>query len=458
MFTKGRVKGLVLILTFVLLMSSVAMAAPVHKDIFTEVSGENIYNHIAELVYADDENPYGIDNARVTAFEGEWKAADYIHEQFESYGLEVERQKFPVSSFLSFGAEVTMTGSDREFTAGTLTFSPPTKGITAEVVYVGKGLTARDFQESVKGKIALIERGDITFYEKAQNAAAAGAIGAIIFNNAAGTISGTLGNPPDIPVVALTRADGLYLVDLLNRGQLVELTIVSDTKISNSFSQNVIGTLKADRGNTKKAQTIVIGAHYDAVDCPGANDNASGTAALMEVARVLSTKKLAYNIKFIAFGAEEIGLVGAAEYVKSLSDDELEDTVAMINMDMVGIGNRMGIMTVNRNTPSFVADLAEVYIQEFGHEYRRGASSASDHAPFEAAGIPVVFLNYGPDPYYHTDEDSLDKISKDNLYNMATLVTAMTYDMARTPMPNNISSLRNRINKYKFQNDEIPVE
>lgn len=452
-----KMRALVLGLVFILMMSSVALAAPTHKDIFEEVSADNIYNHIVALVKANDSHPNGIDNARVTGFRGEWDAADYVADTLESYGLKVEKTEFPILAFLSHGAEVTVNGQSLESKTFTYTPATPKEGITGEIVYCDLG-SAADFEKvNVEGKIALIKRGSYSFYDKTQNAAAAGAVGVIIFNNAKGVINGTLGNPTRIPAVALSDVDGINLVALLeNSTEPVEVTMIADTEMENSYSQNVIGTLSADR--KKDAETIVIGAHYDSVDCPGANDNASGTATMLEIARVLSSKKLAYNVKFMAFGAEEVGLIGSAQYVESLNEKELNNIVAMINMDMVGVGNKVGVMTVNKNKKSFVADLSESYLKDFGIPHSRTTSASSDHAPFEAAGIPVVFLNYGPDPYYHTDADSLDKIDKDNLYNMATLVTAMTYDMSKVPMPKSEKGLRAKVNKYKFVNDEIPME
>lgn len=450
-FKKIRCKvGLLLVLIFSI--SSLAFAKPFHKDVFKEVSADQIYQHIAVLASKD--------NARITGFEGEHEAANYIAEEFRSYGLKVDRQRFPVLSFLDKGVELSViTPEQKTLDAKNFSFTPPTskEGITAELVFANLGMD-EDFQDiDVDGKIALVQRGGLTFFEKAQNAADAGAVGVIIFNNTEGVISGTLGEPSDIPAIAITQQDGEYLKALLETGEKVNLKMVVNTEVKNSFSQNIIGTLPAQR-RAKKAETIVIGAHYDSVDTPGANDNASGTATMMEIARVLSKEKLAYNIKFIAFGAEEIGLVGSYNYVSSLEEKELYNIVAMINLDMVGVGDTIGVMTARKDAKSFVADLAEDYVKTFGHSYERKTSSASDHVPFEEAEIPVVFLNYGPDPYYHTKEDSLDKIQKNNLYNMCTLVTTLTYDMAKTPMPQSIKGLRSKVNKYKGINPEFNIK
>lgn len=451
MFKIKKTKILCSVLALLLIISSIAYAEPVHKDIFGEVSSDNIYRHIEVLASEDD--------ARVTGTEGERNAADYIYEQMENSGLEVEEQEFPILTYIDNGAELVMSSpEDKEFKTQTMQFSPatPEEGITAEVVYCGTGAEDSDFPEDVDGKIALIKRGGITFFEKAQNAAAKGAVGAIIFNREDGLINGTLGEPSDIPAIDLSGEDGNYIVGLLEDGENVTVTMKVDAEIKESTSQNIIGTLKADRGN-KSEGTIVMGAHYDCVDTPGANDNASGVATMLEAARILSSQKLAYDIKFIAFGAEEIGLVGSYEYVASLSDEEFQNTVAMINMDMVAVGDRIGVIT-EFEEDSFVVDLAETYLKEFGYEYDRDYTDASDHAPFEESGIPSVFFDYHDDPYYHTDEDSLDKIQKDSLYDMCTLVTAMTYDMAKTPMPKSENGLKAKVNKYRSVNREIPEE
>lgn len=444
-------KLLALILVFMMFTSIFANAAPVHKDIFEEVSAENIYEHIEVMASEDD--------ARMAGTEGEEDAADYIAEQMESYGLDVERQVFDIVSWFDGGASLEMTSPEiKVFEVANMQYSSaaPDGGITAQVADCGLGY-AEDFPSDTAGKIALIRRGELYFSEKVQNAVAAGALAAIIYNNDAGPVNGTLGEPQEIPVMEMLQEDGLYIVDLLEGGSTVTLSMTSECSIDYGTSQNVVGTLEADRGN-KSHGTIVIGAHMDCVDTPGANDNASGVATMLEAARILAEEELAYNIEFAAFGAEEIGLVGSYQYLDGLSDEEFNDLVAMINMDMVGVGDAVGVMTVEENAESFVADLAEIYLDKFGYSYDRSTSSSSDHEGFELSGIPSVFLDYHEDPYYHTDEDSLDKIDRDNLYKIGCLVTSMTYDMAKTPMPESFNGIKAKVNKYKSINKEFTVE
>ncbi len=423
-----RVGSLALIALLALASTAYAVPSmPVHTQEFTKkVSAERIYQHIAKLADRDD--------ARIAGFEGEHRAADYIARELKKYGLKVERQVFPFLAFQDRGSEVQVVEPEaRNLDSQTMTYSPatPEEGLRAELVYAGLGSEEEFAQVDAKGKIALIQRGEYTFYEKTQNAAKAGAVGAIIFNNASGNINGTLGEPTDIPAASLSDAEGEALRALLEQGEKVTVTMKVDTVLKDSHSQNVIGTIPGKKGGPfKERKTIVVGAHYDGVDTPAANDNASGTGTLLELARVLSKKPMYHDVKVIFFGAEEAGLVGSTHYVESLDPREIADIAAMINMDMVGVGDTMGVMTAEEGVVSFVADRAEEYIRAYGHPYYRTTSTRSDHVPFEAAGIPVAFLHYSPDPNYHTDEDTVDKLSKENLYNMGVLVTTLTHNIA----------------------------
>ncbi|SDX02485.1 aminopeptidase YwaD [Marininema mesophilum] len=415
--------GFVLTLGLGMLCTTTAFATPIQTNqIADEINKDRIYNHIAKLANKD--------NARVTGFDGEHRAADYIAKNLKKSGIKVDRQRFPIMSYMSHGSELKVDGNKMESQPFTYTPGTDKKGITGKIAFAGLG-RAEDFQgKNLTGKIALIQRGEITFYEKQQQAAKAGAIGVLIYNNVDGSLNGTLGTPGDVPTLGLSKADGEALLAKVQSKKSITATMKADIEMNPSYSQNVIGTIKAKQGNTAKAKTIVIGAHYDGVDTPAANDNASGTSTLLEVAKALSDEKLRQNIRVIFFGAEEVGLVGSARYVNSLSAEEKGNIAAMINMDMVGVGDTMGLMTADPNATSFVADKAEDYIKTYNFPYERSSSTRSDHASFEEVGIPVAFLNWHSDPYYHSDQDTIDKISKGNLDKMGKLVTLLTRNMA----------------------------
>ncbi|MDQ0416447.1 Zn-dependent M28 family amino/carboxypeptidase [Croceifilum oryzae] len=178
----------------------------------------------------------------------------------------------------------------------------------------------------------------------------------------------------------------------------------------------IIATLKAQK-EAKNPKTYILGAHYDGVDNPAANDNASGTATMMEITKQLSKKKLNHNIQFMAFGAEEAWMVGSTKYVESLSKQQKDDIAGMINFDMVGVGDSLGIFTSYPESKQHLTDAFVQKAKEMKLKYERGTLMASDQVPFEDAGIPTALIFYQTDKNYHTDNDTIDKIQKEDLQN-----------------------------------------
>jgi aminopeptidase Y len=285
------------------------------EDIKALYDGEEAFAQIEALV------GFG---PRVTGTPAEQAAAAYIAAEMESYGLDVEIQEFGIIYFEELSLPVlervspnpTVYQVDTDFAtmdysgSGDVTASlqavdldmPPTSNSTS-------GCEAADFAGFTPGNIALIQRGECDYSVKAMNAEDAGAVGVIIFNegNTPGRIPlmyGTLGGPGvTIPVQSASFALGEELYNLTLAGD-VQVHMFVETITEERTSQNVIGTLeglKPDQG------IVYIGGHYDSVSgAPGANDDASGVAATLEAARVLSTKghRTKATLKFIAFGAE----------------------------------------------------------------------------------------------------------------------------------------------------------
>src|SRR5690606_21910651 len=156
------------------------------------------------------------------------------------------------------------------------------------------------------------------------NANAAGAVGVLIANTDWNIFSATVSGSP-IPFVTMNDEAG----DLLRAAGDVTLTLEINRYTT---SQNVIAT-RAPRSTFRTADTITtFVAHYDSVPAgPGANDNASGTATLLELARVYRSLPVNTELRFIAAGAEEVGLRGSRYYVEQLSDDEISRIVATFN-------------------------------------------------------------------------------------------------------------------------------
>jgi aminopeptidase Y len=395
---------------------------------------------------------------RVAGTPAELAAAEYIAAEMESYGLEVEIQEFDIIYFEELSTpeleqvspNPTVYQVDTDFAtmdysgSGDVTANlqavdldmPPTSNSTS-------GCEAADFAGFIPGNIALIQRGTCYYSTKAENAQNAGAVGVIIFNegNTPGRIPlmyGTLGGPGiNIPVQSASFALGEDLYNLTLAGD-VEVHMFVETITEERTSQNVIGT---QEGLQPEQGIVYIGGHYDSVSgVPGANDDASGVAATLEAARVLATKghRTKATLKFIAFGAEEIGLDGSYWYVVENYDEVSTMGLGMVNLDMIAVGDTLQIGNIDYGFPGTGGNQLKDYAQQkataMGMPWESFvAGENSDHTYFEQVGVPAVFLTQRPDPWFHTPEDDLDKIQVDTLEANGELATAAMYDWAKNP-------------------------
>jgi Zn-dependent M28 family amino/carboxypeptidase len=211
-------------------------------------------------------------------------------------------------------------------------------------------------------------------------------------------------------------------------------------------TRNIIGKVE---GTELKESYILLTAHYDhcgragmAADpgrmgqaeggddiWNGANDNASGSAALLAVARAVAKSPLSRTAVFISLTAEEHGLLGARYYVDHPAVP-LEKTVAVVNMDSVGRMNsqpepRLNVYQVRTSAdwPSLVDEAARragLPVKKFEEPWPKGLSS--DHVPFGQKGLPAVGCFTGIVPERHTVRDHADKIDVENLAKIARFV------------------------------------
>jgi hypothetical protein len=165
------------------------------------------------------------------------------------------------------------------------------------------------------------------------------------------------------------------------------------------------------------ASTILVGGHIDSVSpSPGANDNGSGAATVLELARDLNGASTATTIEFVLFGTEELidsnpthDHFGSRAFVSGMSATERANLVGMISVDMIADGSTFTVGTMNRG-PRQLCDMLLAYSSGHGlpASYQRdlGRYGWSDHAPFELAGYPVAWMEWGQDPAYHTARDT----------------------------------------------------
>ena len=184
-------------------------------------------------------------------------------------------------------------------------------------------------------------------------------------------------------------------------------------------ARNVLGLLPGS-DPVHAADTVVIGAHYDHLGpepdgtiMNGANDNASGVGALLEIARVWQAEgfRPERSVLFAAWDGEEQGLLGSQHYTE-LPTQSITRTVSMLNLDMVGAGETLQI----DGEGSVAAQLA-MGAETYGVTYTSTSTvhGRSDHAPFVASGVPASMLIWWPDAYYHTTEDKISIIEPEKL-------------------------------------------
>ncbi|MCB1164870.1 MAG: M28 family peptidase [Leptospiraceae bacterium] len=221
------------------------------------------------------------------------------------------------------------------------------------------------------------------------------------------------------------------------------------------------GAFKPGQSDGKK--WIVVGAHYDhlglgefgSLDGPGeihngADDNASGTAAVLEVAH--SLKKLyaanpglipdPYDVVFLHFDAEERGLFGSEHFVSSEYFSG-SNVVAMLNLDMVGMlreGKGLQMQGAQTGDESWKKMIEEAFASvrfSPGTELRffPGGNGPSDHSPFYRKDVPIAFFFTGEHPYYHKSTDDFDRLNYRGLFHISQMAQSLVLAIARQGAP-----------------------
>ncbi|MCS6919021.1 MAG: M20/M25/M40 family metallo-hydrolase [Fimbriimonadales bacterium] len=360
-----------------------------------------------------------------------------------------------------------------------------------ELVFVGYGISQPnagydDYQNvDVTGKIAVILRGaprwegvDAAIQRAARlqakiaTAAQKGAVGVILVNqpdndnlmpllfqrgsrgNASTVILNVQASVGDklLQPLGLTVAEAVKRIN--EKGLPISASLNATAEIAASIetfpgtSRNVIGFIPGNDPQLRD-EVIVIGAHYDHLGYgevgslapepgdihPGADDNASGTAAIMELARLLAQNrdKLKRSVLVIAFSAEEEGLLGAVEFLRNPTVPR-ENIVAMLNFDMVGrmTGNRVSISGVG-TAAEWESILKAANTENLNLQLSQSASGGSDHMPFMQRNIPVLFFFTGMHPDYHRPSDTWDKINYEGQAQIVALAERVVYDIASRP-------------------------
>jgi len=218
------------------------------------------------------------------------------------------------------------------------------------------------------------------------------------------------------------------------------------------FTQNIIAWME---GTELKDEIVVVGAHMDHIGWgpsmsrsgggkihPGADDNASGTVALLQIAKTFASLRgqNKRTVVFMSFSAEEMGLIGSRYYCDNpifpQNSPNIRNHIFMLNMDMVGyLGKARTAVSFNEgesspDVSSVIRELSGKY--SFAKSITGRSSGGSDHACFYNKKVPIAFLHTGMHDHYHTPRDTADKINFSGIEEVAKYGFELTWKIVNS--------------------------
>ncbi len=425
---------------------------------------------MADVRYLSDDALEG----REVATEGARCAAEYLAERFRAIGLEAPGpddsyfQRFGIRGGAEIGSGSTLEISGADSPAANdwvpLGFSAAGSA-TAPLVYAGYGISqpSRTAPErsspELEGRIAVVEHGDPAAPDdgsvhadphfKASVAEGRGAVGVLILMDPGSELpdpASELRAPLDIPVAAVESAGAEPIREAARSG--AQATLEADVTRLVREARNVVALLPGADPELRD-EWVIVGAHYDHLGLGGqgslapddygtihngADDNASGTAAIVEAARILAEgPRPDRSVLFVAFTGEEKGLWGSSYYVRDPLHP-LDRTVAMLNLDMVGrLGDDpltvLGTGTAEEWTS--VLDAANADLERpLAVSYVPDGYGASDHSSFYARDIPVLHFFTDTHADYHRPSDDWEKVDGEGMQRVSELVARVTRGLA----------------------------
>ena len=390
--------------------------------------------------------------SRFAGTPAEAEAAQFLQATLEQYRLkDVHSEPFEYNGWTRGKAKLTVTSPwQRELPCLSMPMSPSGK-CSGRIVDLGMG-SPENFETSqaeLKGNIALVNITNpasagrwVHRTEKYNRSVLAGARAFIFMANVDGygPITGALGFNQWglIPGIMISKETGTLLQRAIRRNGFVEVEIETTDTPTKKTSWNIIGDVK---GSAADEDTVLIGVHYDGHDISqGAEDPASGLVAGLEVARVMGiyADKLKRDVRFVLFGVEELGLIGAHKYVNSHPKD-LEKTRFMFNLDSAGGGGRKGLMVYGPDSRAYFRTMGQQMNENLMVDFdasplREPDHLSSDHYPFMAKGVACGFIR---DPYsytwpgfYHTAHDTVDKVDLLKVKEAAFLCARLAWRIA----------------------------
>ncbi len=422
----------------------------------------------------------------------------YLEQRYQELGLAPAgddngyRQAFPVVTSLKSEATTALTIDGKalaEGDYGVLGYSPAKSDVKGDLVFANYGIAAVDVAMDdykaldVKKKIVVVRRfapeggklgstelqrryGDIR--RKAFTAREKGAAALVVVDDPTPPEGAKADwKQPDearlpplapegysdagIPVVVLKRSAGKPIIERLVRKTRVSGEVKIDLTPVSQNAFNVVAKVVAEPADGKKLPgVVVIGAHYDHLGKGGryslsptseevhggADDNASGTAVLLEVARATALRRgqLKRDVVFVSFSGEESGVLGSAHLVhkwveQAKSKGKLENVYAMLNMDMVGRMRENRLQVLGAETAAEWKELVPAACTASRVECGLSGDGygPSDHTSFYAASVPVLHFFTGTHGDYHKPSDTADKINAGGANQIGKIVADVAF-------------------------------
>lgn len=364
---------------------------------------------------------------RVAGSRGEQRAADYIAGQLRSDGYDVELMAFDFTGNRFRPGSVTIGPT----VYNALTLDGSSQGtVTASTVFVGLADAAGIAGQPLSGKIAVADRGTLTFAEKYDSVKAFGAVALVVLNNQPGQVNGQSRQAGSIPVVSIAGEDADAVRAAARAG--TTMTVQAQTS-DTTHALNVVARSKpgANCG-------LIVGGHYDSVAGTGAaNDNASGVANVLEVARsVAAASGPLPGLCFAAWSGEESGLYGSDAFARREQAAKRLPGL-YINLDVTGIGRTVEIIGEGAMDQRAleIANASAIPARRISLP----ANTGSDHESFEKAGVPVIYLTSGDFATIHSPADvskDIDPAELDRIGELTILIVrALLPQVARAGGP-----------------------
>jgi hypothetical protein len=394
------------------------------------VTKADLWAHMVKFQQIADANPGPDGHPSRNSGEPGYKAsADYVAGVMRAAGYKVTLQEYKFNYFSFVGTPVMREESPtpHSFVLGT-DFNPgPVVGTTTATLQPAGGIVvpatptpssasgcqAADFAGFSPGNIALIQRGTCTFAQKVANAQAAGASAAVIFNEGnpgrTAVFAGGLAGTEQIPVLFTSYDVGTQLLAQSGAVLTIDVQAIVDP---NRSDWNVIADSKGGDPNN----ILVIDAHLDAIYGAGMLDNASGSAAILDIAQQLRNTNTRNKLRFIWFGGEELGLLGSEYYVNTLPAAQLAKIKFDLDADVLATPNYVagvldpkdGVTLFGRGpgtavspsiwAPSGIArDFGIDYLNSIGKNHILFSADGTDALNFQLAGVPASGVLTGQD-------------------------------------------------------------